>query len=98
MKNENQQADELEARLTEEERKMLDELADGLAKRRLTPAVLFFLESVKPLNFVTSQVMHFFRPMVQVIWTNPMTYDRLAKLLEDRGAIELLMRRLEARA
>jgi hypothetical protein len=42
--------------------------------------------------------MHFFRPIVQTIWTDPVTWDRVARLLERRGAIELLLRRLEARA
>ena len=51
----------LEAALSAEERGFLDELADGIASRRLTPAALFFLESVKPLGFVGSQAMVFFR-------------------------------------
>ena len=96
--NENQQADDLAGRLDAEQDAMLDELADAIVKRRLTPAALFFFESMKPLNFVTSQMMHFFRPLVQVIWSDPQKYDRAAKLLEDRGAIEVLCRRLEARS
>jgi hypothetical protein len=87
----------LEAELSDEERELLDSLADGIARRRLTPAAVFFLESVKPLGYVSSQVLHFFRPMVDVVWRNPVTYDRMAKLLERRGAVELLIRRLEAR-
>jgi hypothetical protein len=93
-----QQVDALEAALSDEERALLDSLADGIASRHLTPAALFFLESVKPLGFVSSQMLVFFRPMVQVIWSNPATYDRLTSLLERRGSIELLLRRLEARA
>ncbi len=96
--NESEQADDLAQRLADEDDAMLDELADAIARRRLTPAALFFFESMKPLNFVTSQMMHFLRPLVQVIWSDPKRYDRAAKLLEDRGAIELLCRRLEARS
>ena len=96
--SEEQRVAELEAALSDEERHMLDELADGIARRRMLAPALFFLESVKPLAFVSSQVMHFFRPIVQTIWTNPMTYDRVARVLERRGALELLLRRLEARA
>lgn len=87
-------SDELE--LTDEQ--LLDRLADGIARRRLTTVAIFFLESVKPLNFVASQTMHFFRPIVQTIWTSPLTWDHVARLLERRETIELLLRRLEARA
>lgn len=88
----------IEEALGDEERALLDELADGIARRRLTPAAMFFFESMKPLGFAGSQVMHFFRPMVQVVWSDPTRYDLLAGILERRGSIELLLRRLEARA
>lgn len=95
---EDDQVAALEAALDDDERELLDRLADGIARRRMTAPAMFFLESVKPLSFVSSQVMHFFRPIVQALWTNPLTYDRVAKLLERRGVLELLLRRLEARA
>jgi hypothetical protein len=88
----------LETSLSPEERDFLDRLADGIARRRLTPAALFFLESMKPLGFLGSQAMHFFRPVVQIVWSDPVNYDRLIQLLERRGSIELLLRRLEARS
>lgn len=84
--------------LTEDERKLLDDLADGIARRRLTPAVMFFLESMKPMGYVGSQMMLFLRPMVSVVWSNPTRWDQLQRILEKRGSIELLLRRLEARA
>lgn len=87
-----------DADLTDDERTLLDELADGIARRRLTPAALFFLESMKPMGFVGSQMMVFLRPMVTVIWNNPTRWDQIQALLEKRGSIELLLRRLEARA
>lgn len=90
--------DALEAGLDDEERALLDKLADGIARRRLTTAALFFLESMKPLGFLGSQAMRFFQPIVQVVWHSPGNYERLAGILERRGAIELLCRRLEARS
>ena len=42
--------------------------------------------------------MHFFRPLLTAFVSAPERYDRLAALLERRGAVELLVRRLEARA
>lgn len=88
----------LEAELSDEDRALLDGLADGIARRRLTPAALFFLESMKPMGFVASYMMLFLRPIVSVIWSDPARWDRVAALLERRGSIELLLRRLEARA
>jgi hypothetical protein len=88
----------LEASLGDEDRSFLDQLADGIASRRLTSAALFFLESVKPLGFVGSQMLVFLRPIVAIIWTDPARWDRLTAILERRGSIELLLRRLEARA
>jgi hypothetical protein len=91
-------ADALEARLSDEDRAFLDALADGLARRRLASAALFFLESMKPMSFVTSAMMVFLRPIISTVWTDPVRWDRVTRLLEERGAIELLLRRLEARA
>jgi len=88
----------LEAALSEDERALLDQLADGIARRGLTTAALFFLESMKPLGFVGSQVMLVFRPVVAMLWHDPIRWDRLQSVLERRGSIELLLRRLEARA
>lgn len=85
----------LERSLSEEERELLDELAAGIAKRRLTPLALFFFESMKPLGYISSQILHFFRPVVSMIWRDPTRYDRLASILERRGSLELLLRRLE---
>lgn len=88
----------LEDALTDQERTLLDELADGIADRRLTTAAIFFVESVKPLGHVTSQLMLFFRPIVTAIWNDPVRWDTAQRCLERRGSLELLLRRLEARA
>jgi hypothetical protein len=87
----------LEESLDDDDRTLLDELADGIANRRLSSAAVFFLESVKPLGWVTSQLLLFFRPLVSVVWKDPVKWDRAQRILEKRGAIELLLRRLEAR-
>ncbi len=84
--------------LSDGDRALLDELADGIARRRLTSAAMFFLESMKPMGYVGSQMMIFLRPMISVVWSNPARWDQLQRILEKRGSIELLLRRLEARA
>jgi hypothetical protein len=95
---EQNQADALEQEISDDDRAMLDKLADALVKRRLTSAAMFFLESSKPMGFLGSQMMVVFRPFVAMAWPEPKTWDQVQKLLERRGAVELLLRRLEAKA
>ena len=89
---------DLEAGLTDAERATLDELADAIAGRRLAVAAIFFFESIAPLGFLGSQVMLGLRPMIALVWPDPARWDQLQRVLEGRGAIELVVRRLEARA
>jgi len=95
--SESDQADALAGRLSDDDARLLDQLAEGIARRKLSTAAIFFLESMKPMNFVGASAMVFLRPIVTLVWNDPTKYDRIAKLLEDRGAMELLVRRLEAR-
>ena len=76
---------------------MLDELADAIVRRHLATPALFFLESMRPLSFVGSQMMVFLRPMINAIWSDPRRWDQLQAVLEQRGSVEELARRLEAR-
>ena len=92
------QADALEAALGDEERALLDGVAEGLARRRLGTVAILFLESARPLGFIASQMLVFFRPILGAFVADARGYERLVRLLERRGAVELLIRRLEARA
>ena len=83
--------------MTDADATMLDELADAIARRHLATPALFFLESMRPLSFVGSQMMVFLRPMVAMVWTSPQRWDQLQRVLEERGSVEALARRLEAR-
>lgn len=96
-RSEDQRVADLEAALSDDERALLDDLAERISRRKMIAPALFFLESSKPLAFVSSQVMLFFRPIVGTMWANPVTYDRINQILERRGSLELLLRRLEAR-
>ncbi len=76
---------------------MLDELADAIVRRRLETAALFFLESMRPLSFLGSQMMVVVRPFVAMVWANPLRWDQLQHVLEDRDGVDALAKRLEAR-
>jgi len=69
-------------------------LADGIVKRGLTAPAIFFLESVKPLNFLGSQAMIFFEPIVKTIFPFQ-AYTEFAVLLEDRQTLEHLICEIE---
>lgn len=83
--------------MTDADLAMLDELADAIVRRHLATPALFFLESMRPLGFVGSQMMVLLRPLVQLVWAAPQRWDQVQRVLEERGSMELLARRLEER-
>ena len=58
-----------------------------------TPAILA-IESMRPLSFVGSQLMHMLSPSIAVFLT-PNRWDSLARLLERREGLEFFLKRLE---
>jgi hypothetical protein len=80
--------------LAPEDQALFDRLANWLVARRLeTPAILF-LESVRPLSFVGAQAMIFFEPFARALFA-VQDYDRIARLMEKRSNLELLVRTIE---
>lgn len=79
-----------------EERKdeIINKLADGIVKRRLSAPIIMFLESVKPMNYLGSQLMIFFEPIVLAIF-NVTQYREIAVILEERGSIERILIAIE---
>lgn len=80
---------------TEEELAMLDKLAENVVARHLTAPAIFFLEVSKPLNFLGSQFLLFFEPIIQAIFTAK-HYTMFREMLERRETIEMLLVRIEA--
>lgn len=81
--------------LTADELELLDRIAAFVVRRGLVTPALLTLESIKPLNYVGSQAMAFFEPMVRALFTAT-DYSRLQRVLERRESIEVLMQRIEA--
>lgn len=91
-----QTEDESKTVFSEEETALLGKVADAVVKRRLAAPALMFLESVRPLNFLSSQVMVFFQPIVSLaISTKDM--ELLAQILERRKSIPFLIELIEKR-
>lgn len=79
---------------TEEQRRVVDKLCGWLVRRQMTMPVLMALESCRGLNFVGSQALFFFRPLVTALY-DPHEYHQFALFLEQRGSIDYLCQRLE---
>lgn len=80
--------------LTAEERRVLDRLVQQVVRLRLELVAILFFESVRPLNFVGSQALHFFAPLVQIVGRFQ-DYELLAAALENRRSIDYLLEALE---
>ena len=74
---------------------LIESVADGLVRRRLTTPALLALEMCKPLNFLGSQALVALQPFVAA-FVDPTGYRKLALVLERDSNVELLMRRIEA--
>ena len=77
-----------------EEERLLKRMIDEVVSRGMAQPALLFLESLRPLNGVGAQAMHFLHPFASVI-VEPRAYERIAAFLERRGSIEWICRAIE---
>jgi hypothetical protein len=80
--------------LEAEENAVLDKLANKVVDKGMAVPAILFLESVKPLNYIGSQMMVFFEPIVQTVF-NFKDYSTLRTTLEKRNSIEILLLKIE---
>jgi hypothetical protein len=73
---------------------IVDKVAKAVVRRKMTTPALMALEMGRPLNFVASQAIHFFRPIISVVLDTE-AIKEFATFLERRGSVEYLCRRLE---
>ena len=81
--------------LPEEEDAVLEKLAKKVVEWKMSVPAILFLESVKPLNFIGSQTMVFFEPIIQTVF-NIKDYDTFRVALEKRETIEILLLKIES--
>ena len=81
--------------LPQEEDAILEKVAIKVVERGMAVPAILFLESVKPMNYIGSQAMVFFEPIVQAVF-NFKDYDTLRSALEKRESIEILLLKIEA--
>ena len=77
-----------------EDEVLLGRVANYIAARRMTVPAILFLESMRPLNFVGSQVMVFLQPILASFFS-VQDYKHRADILEKRQSIDVLIHKIE---
>ena len=80
--------------LTPEQEVILDKIAKKIVYWRMTTPAILFLESVKPMNYLGSQMMVFFEPFVQALF-NVKEYNEFIRIMEERENVERLLVKIE---
>jgi hypothetical protein len=69
---------------------LLEKIVHQIVNREMAAPALLFLESLGPLSFLGSQVVHGLKPFMDVV-IDPADAERLATLLERRDGIDQLI-------
>lgn len=81
-------------KLTPHQEEILSKIAQKVVHWKMSVPAILFLESVKPLNYIGSQMMAFFEPMFQAVfsWKD---YDEFRSMMEERDTVEKLLQTIE---
>ena len=80
--------------ISQSDRQLISNLAQKIVKHGMAMPAIFFLEMVKYMSFIGSQLMVFFGPVITVFIQSE-SYYQLTHLLEERKNIEFLMLEIE---
>jgi hypothetical protein len=83
--------------LTAEEQVLLEKVAVTVVNRRMAGPAVLFLESAGPMNFLSSQALHFLTPILDLA-CDARELEQAACLLERRDAIPRLIELIEAKS
>jgi len=83
--------------LSVEDLQLLERVADAIVKRSMAAPAVVFLESMGPMNFLGSQALHFFTPLLDVVFPQR-DIERVARLLERRETLSRLVAMIESRS
>jgi hypothetical protein len=76
------------------QKKALDKLCKGIIRRGLTTPAIIGVEMGRPLNFLGSQTMHFFTPLISA-FVPTKSWSAVAEFLEHRGSVDWIRNRIE---
>ncbi len=86
--------DEPDFEPTDAQKEVVDKVCREIVRRGLATPTLIFLEMFRPLNYIGSQVMHFFRPIVAIVLDGD-GYRHMSEFLEHRQSVDHLRQRIE---
>lgn len=87
--------DIFERGITDERKsELIEKIAKRIVDMRMTVPAILFLESMKPLSFIGSQIMVFFQPIFRTFFSIR-EYDEVALMLEERENVEKLILSIE---
>ncbi|HXX74667.1 MAG TPA: hypothetical protein VEI50_06030 [Nitrospiraceae bacterium] len=81
---------------TTEDLALLERVADAVVNGKMAAPATVFLESLGPMNFLGSQALHFFTPIIEIAF-NAQDVSQIAHLLERRETIPRLLALIETR-
>jgi len=77
-----------------EQTEAIDRVIREIHRRQMAVPASMLLETCRPLNYVGSQLLVFFSPVMKIV-LGVQAQDAFAKFLEQRGSIDYLLHRLE---
>jgi hypothetical protein len=81
------------AQPTPDQQTVVDRMCAEVVRRQMAGPAIVFLETLRPLNFVSAQALHFLSPFVSVM-VDSNAHKHLAAFLEHRGSIDYLCDRI----
>ncbi len=83
-----------QAELTPQQQSVVDRVCHAVVARKMTTPTLAFLEMSRPLNYISSQAIHFFTPILSAL-VDTKAVECFATVLERRDAVDILCTRIE---
>ena len=77
----------------EKQKIIVDKVCREVVKRHLVMPATILLETFRPLNYIGSQVMHFFQPFISAVLPGD-GYTDFSQFLEQRGSVDYLCQRI----
>jgi len=73
---------------------LIEKISKFIVERKMASPAILAIESLRPLNFIASQLMYFLSPFAEIIF-NPKEYQEFAALIENDDYIKILLKRLD---
>ena len=77
----------------EKQKIIVDKVCREVVNRHLAMPATILLETFRPLNYIGSQVMHFFQPIISAVLPGD-GYTDFSQFLEQRGSVDYLCQRI----